>query len=170
MGLLPRSTFGQTVLLVGVLLFINQVFSYMTVTAYVVRPNYQQTIHLLAKQVKVLFLNVDLGDEELNNQLGQRFFEATGITVYDKAEAASQGVEQMPYYWVFSDEMSAQLGGKAEVRISQGKEYVFWIKPPEHMLPEGMSEVWVKVPFVDLDETDLSLLTVFLIAIGVLSV
>ncbi len=170
MGLLPRSTFGQTVLLVGVLLFINQVFSYMTVTAYVVRPNYQQTIHLLAKQVKVLFLNVDLGDEKLNNQLGQRFFEATGITVYDKEEAANQGVEQMPYYWVFSDEMSAQLGGKAEVRISQGKEYVFWIKPPEHMLPEGMTEVWVKVPFVDLDETDLSLLTVFLIAIGVLSV
>ena len=106
MGFLPRSTFGQTVLLVGILLFINQIFSFLTVTAYVVRPNYQQTIHLLAKQIKVLFLNVDLGDERLTAQLGQRFFEATGIEVYNALEARNRGVDEMPYYYVTKPESS----------------------------------------------------------------
>jgi two-component system osmolarity sensor histidine kinase EnvZ len=170
MRVLPRSAFGQTVLLVGILLFINQVFSYMTVMVYVVRPNYQQTIHLLAKQVKVLFLNVDLKDPELTAQLGRSFVDATGIVVYSSDEAKKQGVDQMPYYWVLSEEMSKLLGGEAEVRISQGKEYVFWIKPPKHMLSGDTSELWVKVPFTGLDESDLSLLTVYLVMIGVLSV
>lgn len=170
MRLLPRSAFGQTVFLVGVLLFINQVFSYMTVMAYVVKPNYQQIIHLLAKQVKVVFLDVDLQDQRLNAQLGRRFFEATGIEVLSESEAMEQGVNQLPFYWVFSNEMSKQLGGDAEVRISQGKEYIFWIKPPKEMLPENLSDFWVKVPFDDLDESDFSLLSLYLVVIGVLSV
>ena len=168
--LLPRSTFGQTVLLVGVLLFINQVFSYLTVMTYVVRPNYQQTIHLLSKQVKVLFLNVDLGDPQLNIQLSQRFYEATGIEVYNAEQAREEKVHEMPYYWVFSNEMSKQLGGEADVRISQGKEYMFWIRPPASMLPEGEPELWVKVPVYNLDESDISLLTIYLVIIGILSV
>ncbi|MFT4924744.1 MAG: two-component system osmolarity sensor histidine kinase EnvZ [Phenylobacterium sp.] len=170
MRLLPRSAFGQTVFLVGVLLFINQVFSYMTVMAYVVKPNYQQIIHLLAKQVKVVFLDIDLKDQRLNEQLGRRFFEATGIEVLSDKEAVLQGVDQLPFYWVLTNEMSEQLGGEAEVRISQGKEYIFWIKPPKQMLPPNMSNYWVKVPFDDLDESDFSLLSLYLIVIGVLSV
>ncbi|MFT5161894.1 MAG: two-component system osmolarity sensor histidine kinase EnvZ, partial [Alteromonadaceae bacterium] len=170
MRLLPRSAFGQTVFLVGVLLFINQVFSYMTVMAYVVKPNYQQIIHLLAKQVKVVFLDVDLKDPRLNEQLGLRFFEATGIEVLSHSEAMLQGVNKLPFYWVLTAEMSKQLGGDAEVRVSQGKEYIFWIKPPNEMLPPSMSDYWVKVPFDDLDESDFSLLSVYLVVIGVLSV
>ena len=170
MGFLPRSTFGQTVLLVGILLFINQIFSFLTVTAYVVKPNYQQTIHLLSKQIKVLFLDVDLGDDRLTAQLSERFFEATGIEVYNAQEAVTKGVNEMPYYWAFSDEMSKQLGGPSEVRVEQGKEYVIWVKPPEQMLPQGMTGLWVRVPLVEMDETNLSLLTIFLMAIGALSV
>ena len=170
MGFLPRSTFGQTVLLVGILLFINQIFSFLTVTAYVVKPNYQQTIHLLSKQIKVLFLDVDLGDDRLTAQLSERFFEATGIEVYNAEEAVTKGVNEIPYYWAFSDEMSKQLGGPSEVRIEQDKEYVIWVKPPEQMLPQGMTGLWVRVPLVEMDETNLSLLTIFLMAIGGLSV
>lgn len=170
MGMLPRSTFGQTVLLVGVLLFINQIFSYLTVTAYVVKPNYQQTIHLLAKQIKVLFLDVDLVDDQIKATLGKRFFEATGIEVYNQEEAYQAGVLQMPYYWIFSDEMSKQLGGPSEVRVAQTKEFVIWVKPPAKMLPEGAQDLWVRVPLVEMEETNLSLLTLFLMAIGMLSV
>ncbi len=170
MRFLPRSAFGQTVFLIGVLLFINQVFSYMTVMTYVVKPNYQQIIHLLAKQVKVVFLEVDLQDQRLNEQLGRRFYDATGIEVLSQPEAIAQGVDQLPFYWVFSDEMSKQLGGDAEVRISQGKEYIFWIRPPAEMLPPSMTDYWVKVPFDDLDESDFSLLSVYLVVIGILSV
>ncbi len=170
MRILPRSAFGQTVLLVGLLLFINQIFSFMTVLALVIKPTYQQTIDLLAKQVRVVFLNVDLGDPALNAQLAQRFFDATGIAVYGKAEAMEQGVEQMPYYYIYSREMSNRLGGPTEVRISQGKDLAFWVKPPQALLPNGVSDLWVKVPVVQIDEYDISVVTVFLMVIGVLSV
>jgi two-component system osmolarity sensor histidine kinase EnvZ len=170
MRFLPRSAFGQTVFLVGVLLFINQVFSYLTVMAYVVKPNYQQIIHLIAKQVKVVFLDVDLKDQGLSDQLASRFFEATGIQVLSHSEAMAQGVNQLPFYWVLSNEMSKQLDGDTEVRIAQGKEYIFWVRPPDKMLPEDMAGYWVKVPIDDLDESDFSLLSVYLVMIGVLSV
>jgi len=39
--LLPRSAFSQTVLLIGCLLLINQLVSYVTVAVYVLKPSYQ---------------------------------------------------------------------------------------------------------------------------------
>lgn len=170
MGLLPRSAFGQTVLLVGLLLFINQIFSFMTVLAYVIKPTYQQTIDLLAKQIRVIFLDVDLDDPALNAQLGRRFYEATGIVVFTKEEAEAEGVQHMPYYYVYSREMTQRLGGPSEVRISQGKEHAFWVKPPPHIVKKHLKDAWVKVPVVEIDESDISLVTVFLVVIGVLSV
>lgn len=170
MRLLPRSAFGQTVLLVGLLLFINQIFSFMTVLALVIKPTYQQTIDLLAKQVRVVFLNVDMGDPALNSQIARRFFDATGIEVFFEKEAIELGVDNMPYYYIYSREMSSRLGGPTEVRISQGKDLAFWVKPPEKFLSNGNQNLWVKVPVVQIDESDISVVTVFLMVIGVLSV
>lgn len=170
MGILPRSAFGQTVLLVGLLLFINQVFSFMTVLDLVIKPTYQQTIDLLAKQVRVVFLNLDLEDPAINAQLGRRFYEATGIEVFTTSQAKDQGVDFMPYYYILSREMSDRLGGEAEVRISQERDHAFWVKPPQKILPQGSPVLWVKVPVVEIDESDISVVSVFLIVLGVLSV
>ncbi len=52
MRLVPQSAFGQTVMLIGVLLLINQVVSYLSVTYYFIQPSYQQINSLLATQVK----------------------------------------------------------------------------------------------------------------------
>ena len=52
MRILPKSAFGQTVLLIGELLLINQVVSYLSVTYYFVRPTTQQISSLLATQVQ----------------------------------------------------------------------------------------------------------------------
>ena len=53
MRLFPRSAFGQTVFLIGIMLLINQVVSYLSVAFYVIKPSTQQISHLIAKQVEL---------------------------------------------------------------------------------------------------------------------
>ena len=60
MRLIPKSAFGQTVMLIGVLLLINQIVSYISVTYYFIQPSYQQINSLLATQVTVSYTHLTL--------------------------------------------------------------------------------------------------------------
>lgn len=161
MRLLPKSAFGQTVLLIGMLLLINQVVSYLSVTYYFIRPSYQQINSLLATQVNLVFLEgVDHQDPDLH----QRFFDATGIRIYPQQEAQRQGLEQAVYYQFLSRQMSERLHGEAEVRITPGDPYVFWINPPQD------PTLWIAIPMTGIGERDISPLTIYLLVIGILSV
>jgi len=164
MRLLPRSAFGQTVFLIGFLLLINQLVSYLSVAFYVIKPTTQQINHLIAKQIKVVFIDVGHAQPVLSTELTSRFQQATGIEVYTEQQAMQQGLAEASYYGYFSDLMSRELGGTAEVRVAQGETYAFWVRPPQ------APHYWVKVPLTGLDETDFSPLTFYLLMIGVLSV
>lgn len=162
MKVLPRSAFGQTVLLIGFLLFVNQVVSYISFALYVIEPNQQQINQLLAKQVRVVF--IDLNDARLSPKMAEAFHQETGIGVYREQDALKLGLASAGYYPYRSEQMSELLGGPAEVRISQGEEYLFWIRPPQ------APNLWVKIPLLGLEEANFSPLIFFLGIIGVLSV
>ncbi|MEH8022009.1 two-component system sensor histidine kinase EnvZ [Rheinheimera metallidurans] len=164
MRLLPRSAFGQTVFLIGFLLLINQLMSYLSVAFYVIKPSTQQINHLIAKQIKVVFIDSNQTEPLLSSELTERFQHVTGIEVYSEAQALQKGLAQAIYYKYFSDLMSRELGGAAEVRVAQGDSYAFWVQPPQ------APNYWIKVPLTGLDETDFSPLTFYLLIIGVLSV
>jgi two-component system osmolarity sensor histidine kinase EnvZ len=158
---LPKSAFGQTVLLIGLLLLINQVVSYLSVTYYFIRPSYQQINSLLATQINLMFLDeIDHKDPELN----QRLFHATGIKILDPDQAKQQGVEQAKFYPYLSRQMSNKLQGEAEVRITPGNPYQVWIKPPQD------PNIWITIPMLGRGEADISPLTIYLLVIGFLSV
>jgi two-component system osmolarity sensor histidine kinase EnvZ len=74
------------------------------------------------------------------------------------------GLAQAGYYPYRSEQMSLLLDGPAEVRISEGDEYLFWIRPPQ------APHLWVKIPLLGLEEANFSPLIFFLVIIGVLSV
>ncbi|MBA6328816.1 two-component system sensor histidine kinase EnvZ [Colwellia sp. MB02u-6] len=162
MKILLRSAFGQTVLLIGVLLFINQVVSFISMSIYIIQPNTQLVNQLLAKQVRVVF--IDIADEAISPAMGEAFQRETGIGVYREAAAMKLGLQEAVYYAFRSNEMSSLLGGRAEVRISQGDEYLFWIRPPQ------APEYWVKIPINGLREENFSPLTFVLMMLGILSV
>ncbi len=162
MKILPRSAFGQTVLLIGFLLFVNQVVSYISFALYVIEPNQQQINQLLAKQVRVVF--IDIKDARLSPKMAEAFHRETGIGVYRERDALKLGLASAGYYPYRSEQMSALLDGPAEVRISQGDEYLFWIRPPQ------APNLWVKIPLLGLEEANFSPLIFFLVIIGVLSV
>ncbi|WP_102794593.1 two-component system sensor histidine kinase EnvZ [Bowmanella denitrificans] len=161
MRVLPKSAFGQTVLLIGLLLLINQVVSYLSVTYYFIRPTYQQINHLLANQVNVIFLE---GLDHQDPDLHREFFDATGIRILSEAEARQQGLDQARHYQSLSRQMSERLGGSADVRITPGDPYMFWVNPPQD------PNLWITIPMQGLGETDISPLTIYLMVIGVLSV
>ena len=102
MRLLPRSAFGQTVFLIGFLLLINQLVSYVSVALYFIKPTTQQINHLIAKQIKVVFLDAGQNNPVLSAELTRRFSEATGIEVYTETEAMKQGLANARYYGYFS--------------------------------------------------------------------
>ena len=77
MSVLPRSAFGKTVFLIGFLLLINQLVSYFLVAVYVIQPSLQQTNHLIAKQIKVVFIDVGHNDATLSAEITERFQQAT---------------------------------------------------------------------------------------------
>jgi len=162
MKVLPRSAFGQTILLIGFLLFINQIVSYVSFALYVIEPNQQQINQLLAKQVRVVF--IDIKDARISPKMAEAFHRETGIGVYRERNALKLGLANAVYYPYRSEQMSILLGGPAEVRISQGDEYLFWIRPPQ------APNLWVKIPLLGLEELNFSPLIFFLVIIGLLSV
>lgn len=162
MRVLPRSAFGQTVLLIGMLLMLNQVVSYISIALYIIQPYSQQMNQLLAKQVRVVF--IDTKGAPVSPAMAEAFHKETGIGVYREREALPIGLADALYYPHRSEEMSLLLGGPAEVRISQGDEYLFWIRPPQ------APTLWVKIPLSGLEESNLSPLVIVLIVIGSFSV
>ncbi|NVK25689.1 MAG: two-component system sensor histidine kinase EnvZ [Gammaproteobacteria bacterium] len=163
MKLLPKSAFGQTVFLIGSLLLLNQIVSLLSVMFYVIEPNYQQLNNLLARQVKVLFIANEQG-VRIPKELSKEFIEATQIEIYHQSEAERNGLYDAERFSYFSTQMSEQLGGEAEVRIYQGKESFFWVRPPQ------APDYWVKMPLDGFKQKNISPLTIYLIAIGILSV
>lgn len=163
MKFLPKSAFSQTVFLIGSLLLINQIVSLLSVMFYVIDPSYQQMNNLLARQVKVLFISDEKGIP-VPKQLSEGFIQATKMEVYSQPGAEMNGLNQAELFPYFSSQMSKELGGNAEVRIYQGQESYFWVRPPQ------APDYWVKIPLDGFEQKNISPLTIYLIAIGVLSV
>ncbi|MCJ8295682.1 MAG: two-component system sensor histidine kinase EnvZ [Colwellia sp.] len=162
MKILPRSAFGQTVLLIGFLLFINQIVSYISFAIYVFDPHQQQINQLLAKQVRVVFIDID--DAKLSPKMAKAFHNETGIGVYREEDALKFGLASAGLFPYRSEQMSLLLGGDAEVRISDGNEYLFWIRAPQ------APHLWVKIPLVGMEKGNFNPLIFFMVVIGLLSV
>ena len=162
MKILPRSAFGQTVLLIGFLLFINQIVSYISFAIYVFDPHQQQINQLLAKQVRVVFIDID--DAKLSPKMAKAFHNETGIGVYREEDALKFGLANAGLFPYRSEQMSLLLGGDAEVRISDGNEYLFWIRAPQ------APHLWVKIPLVGMERGNFNPLVFFMVVIGLLSV
>lgn len=162
MKIVPRSAFGQTILLIGVLLLINQAVSLVSIMVYIIQPQSDQVDQLLAKQVRVVFL--DVKDPILTPAMAKAFHLETGIGIYTEQDALPLGLQDATFFEYRSLIMTDLLGGPAEVRISQGDEFLFWIRPPQ------APNYWVKIPLSGLEEANYSPLIIVLMILGALSV
>lgn len=119
---LPRSAFSQTVMLIGCLLLINQLVSYVTVAVYVLKPSYQQINQLIARQINLLFVDgIDIGREHLTivDALNAKVRD-DGMKVYNHQTGSRGGNRTGHLLRFWSSQMSEYLGGDAEVRVTHG--------------------------------------------------
>ena len=168
MRFLPKSAFGQTVLLIGMLLLINQVVSYLSVTYYFIRPTSAQINSLLATQVQSM-LAQDILNASRNKQI--EFTRQTGIRILPPDAAAEQGLNGATPYRFMSNQVSEQLLQRADVRIStpaddapEGEPYQVWISL------KAQPDKWILIPLSGWANADISPLTIYLMVIGILSV
>lgn len=157
----PSSTFGQTALLIGGLLFVNQIVSYLSVTHYFISPSYQQINRLISNHINIFFLqDIDSLTEKQLWQLKQ----TTGIRFHDEVSALHAGLNNAAYYDFMSNQVSKQLGQFTEIRIKTGEDYLVWIRPPHQ------PDIWISIPLQGANENSFSPLTMYFIVIGGLSV
>lgn len=165
MTLFPKSAFARTVGLLALVLFLNQVVSYLMVSNYVVKPSVEQITQLVAKQIKTMFIReTSLAERQHDQSLAIAFYDATGIRVFDNEKALTEGLQLTTYYGYLSEVMSQELGGEAQVRIAQGEQFFVWVKPPQ------APDYWIRVPLNSLSSGQFSPLVVYLLVIGLLSV
>ncbi|WP_286233876.1 two-component system sensor histidine kinase EnvZ [Thalassotalea sediminis] len=162
MRILPRSAFGQTILLIGILLLINQAITLGSIMVYILQPNSDQIEQLLAKQIRVIFIEVD--EPVLSASMVKAFQQETGINVYTEEDALEQGLRGAIYKEISSRNMSNLLGGPAEVRFTQEEDFLYWVRPPQ------APEYWVKIPLNSLEEANYTPLVIVLMILGGLSV
>lgn len=143
------------------LLLINQVVSYLSVTYYFIRPGYQQINSLLATQVNLIF-HESIHQSSAENQ--HTFYLASGIRIFSQNQALENGLNNATLYQSLSSLMSQKLQGRAEVRISHGSPFLIWINPPQD------PNLWISIPISGIDEVSISPLTMYLLVIGILSV
>ncbi|MGB2426551.1 MAG: two-component system sensor histidine kinase EnvZ [Alteromonas sp.] len=169
MRILPQSAFGQTVLLIGLLLLINQVVSYLGVAYYFVRPSYQQISGLVADQVNVILteeIHLRPQDERA------KFTAQTDIHFFTSEQAQQAGLENATYYAFISNAVSQRLEMRSEVLIgmlarpepNSRQQWMVWVKPSR------APNIWIALPMQGVASSDFSPLTMFLIVIGILSV
>lgn len=159
--ILPSSTFGQTALLIGGLLFVNQLVSYLSVTYYFISPSYQQINQLIANQVNTLFLY----DFNRLDEVQKRALQLnSGIRFHNEVSAMHAGLSNATYYEFMSRQVSEQLGQPTEIRVRSGENYLVWIRPPQQ------PDMWISIPLNGVSEQSVSPLTMYFIFIGALSV
>ncbi|MBU2978308.1 two-component system sensor histidine kinase EnvZ [Alteromonas sp. C1M14] len=167
MRLIPASAFGQTALLIGVLLLINQIVSYLSVTYYFVRPTTQQISSLLATQMQSI-ISQDLLNKPLVSRL--QYADQTNVDIMTTEQALQQGLQQATHYNFMSDQVSANIGIRTDVRISSndspvGTPYRVWLSLSTY------PEVWVSIPLGnDNDSGSSPPPGMYLMVIGILSV
>lgn len=161
MRVLPKSAFGRIAVLIALLLVINQTVTYLSVALYVVKPSMQQMVHLLAMQVKTVF--IDPG-HSIPPEVRERYAKATGISMFSTEYGEPTGLKRATRYQFLSDELGTALGAKTEVRVEQAEHLYFWIKAPDY------KHIWLRIPMPQFEETYPSPLFIYLALIGILSV
>ncbi|GLP95936.1 two-component sensor histidine kinase [Paraferrimonas sedimenticola] len=152
--------------MIGSVLLINQLVSYVTVAVYVIKPTSQQLNELMGRQINQLFIDgVELTAENPTFAEALRAKSRDDeLQIFTPKQARENGVEQAVYYGFLSDQMSEQLGGEADVRITSGEQYLVWVRPPQ------APSIWIRIPLPGVSDSNISPLTLYLLVIGALSV
>lgn len=161
--LVPRKTFGRIALMLAFILVVNQGVSYFWVATYVIKPQIDQTMYLLASEVKVVQQQIKHSENpEILSKIDSDLRNA-GVRLIDTRKGQPKALQQAAYYSSLSNALVRSLNRPTEVRLEESDALYAWIKMP------GTDFLWLRVPLAETDVAYPAPQLVFLVAITVLS-
>lgn len=164
--LIPKSTFGRIALMLAVLLFINQLVSYVWVSYYIIKPQIDQTMYLIAPEVRMISKRLDnIAEPQLQPIIKSidSDLRNSGIRLIDSSQGEPEALHQATFYSSLTTSLINNLNMSTEVRIEESDALYAWIQMP------GQKHLWLRVRLAKTDTTFPAPQVVFLIAVTLLS-
>ncbi|MDV7105496.1 two-component system sensor histidine kinase EnvZ [Vibrio sp. TH_r3] len=149
--MLIRSSHTQTVILFILVLLASQAYSYFAIFNYALLPSLQQFNRILAHEINLILddrAELETG-EYLQAPSRRRLLDKLGVTAHQEGDAIYAEFNDATSIDFLSHEMSDELGGASEVRLSSGSEsYILWVKL------EKLPNILLRIPLSELQEED----------------
>ncbi len=162
--LIPRSTFARITLMLALLLLVYQVISYAWVTYYVIRPQVDQTMYLIASEVKIVrqqlanHTNIQPAIPSLDSDL-----RSAGLRLIDSSSGEPASLQQATFYTSLTNSLVSHLNLPTEVRLEESDALYAWVKMPEE------DYLWLRVPLAKTGDRFPAPTLVFFMSIAFLS-
>ena len=143
-SIIPNKTFGRIALMLAAILVVNQAVSYFWVSAYVIKPQIDQTMYLLAAEVRMIEQQL-----EKNNSPDTVFridsdLRDVGIRLVDTTIKEPSQLKTAVYYASLTNAMVGSLNRNTEVRLEESDALYAWIRMPEN------DTLWLRVPLAEM--------------------
>lgn len=139
--LIPQGTFGRIALMLAVLLLVNVIVSYIWVTHYIIKPQIDQQMYLVAPEVKMIGNQVkkNSGMHSIASTIDSDLRSA-GMRLIDTSSGEPAALAQATYYRTLTTSLIDHLDMPTEVRLEESDALYAWIKMPEQQ------HLWLRIP------------------------
>ncbi len=162
--LIPQSTLGRIAVMLAMLLLINQAVSYVWVTQYIIKPQINQTMYLIASEVKVI--NQQLKGHSDVTPIASSIdsdLKNAGLRLINSSLGEPSSLSQATFYRSLTNSLIESLNMPTEVRLEESDALYAWVKMPEH------EHLWLRIPLAKTDVNYPAPQLIFLLAITCLS-
>lgn len=145
---LRRSRTQTLVFLMGTLIA-SQIFSYLIIFNYALKPSLQQFNQILSYEVRLM-----LDDDAFNAQdempLRRKVLEDLGVSVFESSDlTAQQRFNHSQAIDFLTESMTQEVGSPTEVRLTSDEHsYVLWLAS------EALPDKLIRIPLSELQEED----------------
>jgi len=145
---LPEGTFGRIALMLAALLMINQITISLWVTFFIVKPQNDQIMLLIAPEV--LLINQQINDysyfQSISDTLDLKF-SGSGIRLIDTKDSMPSVLANAKLNKEFSRSLTKYIQLPTQVKIEISDAEYAWIKMP------NQNHYWLRYPLAAVDQT-----------------
>ncbi|SES64119.1 two-component system sensor histidine kinase EnvZ [Thorsellia anophelis] len=165
-----RSSFSHTILLIVGLTLITLAITYWVVLNYAILPSLEPFSRILGHEIRMLTTDELLLDDgslvKFPTAWRKEIFHQLGISLFSADTAMENGLRWARSYQLLTEEMSAQLGVAADVRLEITKNHpVIWLNT------EYSPDIWIRVPLIEVHQGGIFAIlryTVFIILLAII--
>ncbi len=144
---IPNTTFGRIAVMLAALLLINQLTIYLWVTFFIIKPQNDQIMLLIAPEVLLINQQLENSQFQSISSIFDIKFSHSGIRLIDGTITESAALNSAISNKELTGSLIAHIGMPTEVRIERSDAEYAWIK-----MPSGKA-FWLRYPLAKIDQS-----------------